>query len=306
MKLNLERPLLFFDVESTGLSVAKDSIIELSFVKVLPDGEQRVKTWRIRPWIYAGETSVKGSFGEPVKEGRQKPIDPSAVKIHGIHDEDLKDCPRFCDIAEELADWVRDSDLAGFNSMKFDLPLLAEEFEKVKVYTAKKVNVNLHDKKMVDVQSIYHQMEPRNLNAAYKFYCGGDLKNAHEAEADTLATYEVLKAQLDKYNELKNDVAALSNYSNVAKNVDYEGRLTRNDKNEPVITFGKHKGKTAREVYFSEPSYFSWIETGDFTLDTKRQFRILKEQFRAEGNMPLNDAQLAGGINRLANKFNVK
>ncbi len=148
-------------------------------------------------------------------------------------------------------------------------------------------------------------MEPRNLKAAYKFYCGGDLDKAHEAEADTLATYEVLKAQLDKYPEvLKNDIVSLSNYSNVQKNLDYAGRLKWNESNEAVITFGKHINKTAREVYRNEPSYFSWIETGDFTLDTKRQFRILKEQFRTEGNRPLNDAQLAGGINRLANKFN--
>ncbi len=155
MELKLERPLLFFDIESTGLSVAKDSIIELSFVKVMPDGEQRVKTWRIRPWIYAGEpVDVGGTVKVPAKEGKQKPIDPGAAKVHGIHDEDLTNCPRFCDLAEELADWVNDSDLAGFNSMKFDLPLLAEEFERTKVYGHKNVDVNMHDKKMVDVQSI--------------------------------------------------------------------------------------------------------------------------------------------------------
>ncbi|MCD8207413.1 MAG: 3'-5' exonuclease [Bacteroidales bacterium] len=305
MELKLERPLLFFDIESTGLSVAKDSIIELSFVKILPDGEQRVKTWRIRPWIYAGEpVDGTGTMKIPAKEGRQKKIDPGAEKVHGIHDEDLRACPRFCDLAEELASWVKDSDLAGFNSTKFDLPLLAEEFERVTTYTTKKLDINLHDKKMVDVQSIYHQMEPRNLKTAYKFYCGGDLDKAHEAEADTIATYEVLKAQLDKYENLPNDVNVLSNQFKAQNSLDYAGRLKWNEANEAVITFGKHINKTAREVYRNEPSYFSWIETGDFTLDTKRQFRILKEQFRAESNRPLNDAQLAGATNRLANKFN--
>ncbi len=314
MELKLERPLLFFDIESTGLSVAKDSIIELSFVKVFPDGEQRVKTWRIRPWLYVGETIERPTKdgGKRLIEGAcQKPIDPGAEKVHGIHDEDLKDCPRFCDLAEELASWVRDSDLAGFNSTKFDLPLLAEEFERVEAYTNKKVDVNLHDKKMVDVQSIYHQMEPRNLKTAYKFYCGGDLDNAHEAEADTLATYEVLKAQLDKYENLPNDVNVLSNQFKVQTSIDYAGRLAKRWDDEIIITFGKHRDKTAREVYMTEPSYFSWIETGDFTLDTKRQFRLLAEQYKeerkkkeAELNKPLDDEQLAGGINRLANKYN--
>ncbi|MCD8313641.1 MAG: 3'-5' exonuclease [Bacteroidales bacterium] len=298
MKLNLQRPLLFFDIESTGLSVAGDSIIELSFVKVLPDGEERTKTWRIRPWDYETRT--------------QKKISPSATAVHGIHDEDLTECPRFCDIVDEVVDWLRDSDLAGFNSAKYDLPLLAEELERVRAYTFKKPDVNLHDKKMVDVQNIYHVLEPRNLKAAYKFYCGRDFENAHEAEADTMATYEVLKAQLDKYPEtLKNDVTFLSNFTERQKNVDYAGRLALNDRNEVIITFGKHKGKTAREVYNTEPSYYDWIEKGEFTLDTKRQFEILKNQFRSErrqaafeSNAPLNDNQLRGATNRLAGRFN--
>ena len=297
MNLNLQRPLLFFDIESTGLNIASDCIIELSFVKIMPDGEERVKTWRVRPWDYVNNC--------------QKAINPSAMAVHGIRDEDLTGCPRFYDIIDTVVRWIEDSDLSGFNSTKFDLPMLAEEIERVRKYTDRKPSINLHDKRMVDVQNIYHVMEPRNLKAAYRFYCGAELENAHAAEADTLATYEVLKAQLDRYPEiLKNDVEFLANFSERQRSVDYAGRLALNDKKEVIITFGKHKGKTAREVYFSEPSYFAWIENGEFTLDTKRQFALLKMQFEkekrkaaAESNEPLNEAQLRGATNRLANHF---
>ncbi|MBR5073328.1 MAG: 3'-5' exonuclease, partial [Bacteroidales bacterium] len=175
MELKLNRPLLFFDIESTGLNIAADSIIELSFVKVFPDGEQRIKTWKIKPWDY--ETR------------HQRPISPSASAVNGVKDEDLVDCPRFCDVVDEIVEWIGDSDLAGFNSAKFDLPLLAEEIERVRHYLGRDFNINLHEKKMVDVQNIYHFKEPRNLKAAYRFYCGGDFENAHTAEADTVATY---------------------------------------------------------------------------------------------------------------------
>lgn len=297
MNLNLQRPLLFFDIESTGLNIASDCIIELSFVKIMPDGEERVKTWRVRPWDYVNNC--------------QKAINPSAMAVHGIRDEDLTGCPRFYDIIDTVVRWIEDSDLSGFNSTKFDLPMLAEEIERVRKYTDRKPSINLHEKRMVDVQNIYHVMEPRNLKAAYRFYCGAELENAHAAEADTLATYEVLKAQLDRYPEtLKNDVEFLANFSERQRSVDYAGRLALNDKKEVIITFGKHKGKTAREVYFSEPSYFAWIENGEFTLDTKRQFALLKMQFEkekrkaaAESNEPLNEAQLRGATSRLANHF---
>ncbi len=297
MDLNLTRPLLFFDIESTGVNVASDSIIELSFVKVMLGGEERIKSWRIKPWDYVQRC--------------QKPIGSNATAVHGIKDEDLTECPRFMELANEVADWLRDSDLSGFNSAKFDLPLLAEEFERVRTYTGKELNVNLHEKKMVDVQNIFHILEPRNLKAAYKFYCGDDLENAHAAEADTIATYKVLKAQLDKYpDNLKNDVEFLSNFSNKQKNIDYAGRLALNEHNEAVVTFGKHRGKTAREVYFTEPSYFEWIKNGEFTLDTKRQFELLRQQFEKEkrqaayeSNAPLTDAQLRGAANRLGNHF---
>ena len=294
MNLNLERPLLFFDIESTGLNIASDSIIELSFVKILPGNEERIKTWRVRPWDYVGRC--------------QRPINPSAMAVHGITNEELVGCPTFYDIIDEVTQWLEDSDLAGFNSAKFDLPMLAEEIERVRTFTDKKPQINLHEKKMVDVQNIFHALEPRNLKAAYRFYCNAELENAHAAEADTLATYEVLKAQLDKYPEtLKNDVGFLSNFSERQKNVDYAGRLAYNDKKEPVITFGKHKGKTAKEVYLHEPSYFSWIEQGEFTLDTKRQFALLRQEFekekKAAAARPLNEEELNASLGMLAGKW---
>lgn len=268
MNLNLTRPLLFFDIESTGLNIPNDSIIELSFVKVFPDGKEEVKTWKIKPWDYEKQC--------------QRPIDPSASKVNGITDDMLVDCPTFYEVADEVADWLKDSDLAGFNSTKFDLPMLAEEFERV-VLAGKKLNVDLHSPKMVDVQNIYHTMEPRNLKAAYRFYCGGeDFDNAHTAEADTLATYAVLKGQLDKYGDaLKNDVNALSSFGN-KKSIDFAGYLIQGDDGDAVINFGKFKGKKARDVYNTERSYFSWIQNGAFMLDTKKQFARLEQEFAME------------------------
>lgn len=267
MELNLQRPLLFFDIESTGLNIPVDSIVELSFVKIFPGGEKRVKTWKVKPWDY--------------ELNRQRPMSPEASKVNGISDEMLVDCPTFYEISDEVAEWLKGSDLAGFNSSKFDLPMLAEEIERVKL-AGKDLKLDLHAPMMVDVQNIYHMMEPRNLKAAYRFYCGGeDFDNAHTAEADALATYEVLKAQLDRYETLKNDVKALSSY--VPKRyVDFSGQLIYDDKGEVLINFGKHKGKTAREVYRSEPSYFSWVRQGKFSLDTKSQFARLEEQFKRE------------------------
>ena len=274
MELNLERPLLFFDIESTGLNIVSDAIVELSFVKVFPDHHHEVKTWRVCPWDYAA--------------GKQKSIDPGASQVNGIKDEDVAGEPKFIEIAPEVVDWLRDSDLAGYNSTKFDLPMLAEEIERVREYCKKRIDdpksseqkkekarkvlesidIDLHAKQMIDVQTIYHYMEPRNLKAAYRFYCGGeDFKNAHSAEADTMATYEVLKGELemyqkpDKFHEssLKNNVEFLSGVGGRPRTVDYAGRLVLGKNDEPTISFGKHRGKTAREVYETEPAYFAWI-----------------------------------------------
>ena len=270
MNLNLERPLLFFDIESTGLNIATDCIAELSFVKIFPDGEQRIKTWKLCPWNYVARC--------------QQPMNPSASEVNGLKDEDLAGCPKFHEVVDEVVEWLADSDLAGFNSAKFDLPMLAEEIERVRLFLNRNIDLKLHEKKMVDVQTIYHAMEPRNLRAAYRFYCGGqDFENAHTAEADTIATYEVLKGQLDRYpDQLKNNVDFLANFAGRPKTVDYAGRLLFGKDGEAIISFGKHKGKTAREVYRTEPSYFAWIQNGEFTLDTKRQFEILRQQFEAE------------------------
>lgn len=278
MELNLKRPLLFFDIESTGLNIPTDGIIELSFVKVFPGGEERIKTWKVLPWDYVGK--------------RQIHINDKASEVNGVKDEDLKGCPKFYEVIDEVIEWLEDCDLAGFNSTKFDLPMLAEEMERVRVHMHRDIPIDLHEKKMVDVQNIYHLMEPRNLKAAYRFYCGGkDFENAHTAEADTIATYEVLKGQLDRYEgSLKNDVDSLASIG-AHKTVDYAGRLLYNEGGEPIISFGKHKGRSARNVYSSEPSYFNWIFQGDFTLDTKRQFALLKEKYDRE---------------RLAEKFNGK
>lgn len=271
MNLNLTRPLLFFDIESTGLNIPHDSIIELSFVKVFPDGTDAVKTWKIKPWDYENKC--------------QRPIDPSASKVNGITDDMLVDCPTFYEVADEVAEWLSDSDLAGFNSAKFDLPMLAEEFERVAL-TGKKLDVDLHSPKMVDVQNIYHAMEPRNLKAAYRFYCGGeDFENAHTAEADTLATYAVLKGQLDRYPDtLKNDVNALSSYAN-RKTIDFAGMLIQGEDGQAIINFGKYKGRKAREIFNLDRAYFSWIQNGAFMLDTKKQFAKLENEFAMDKGM---------------------
>lgn len=278
MELNLERPLVFFDIESTGLNIATDSIVELCFVKVYPgESEPKVKTWRVCPWDYVKKC--------------QNPINPSASEVTGIKDEDVAGEPKFSEIVDEAVEWLRDSDLAGFNSAKFDLPLLVEEIERVKAYTGKKIDIDLHKVRMVDVQTIFHKMEPRNLSAAYRFYCKSEgFDNAHAAEADTLATYEVLKGQLSRYENggdnnptaMKNDVEWLANFSSFKKSVDFAGRLAYNAEGEVVITFGKHKDKLAKDVFKTEPSYFAWIDQGDFTLDTKMQFRKIREEVEAE------------------------
>lgn len=254
MQLNLKNPLLFFDIESTGLNIATDRIVEISAVKVMPNGDEHVKTRRLNPTI---------------------PISPEAQAIHGISNEDVKDCPTFKEIAKSLAQWMTGCDIAGYNSIKFDIPLLAEEFLRAGV------DFDFRKRHLVDVQNIFHKLEQRTLTAAYKFYCKKELENAHSAEADTIATYEILKAQLDRYPDvLSNDVAMLADFSTRSRLVDYAGRIVLNDKDEPVINFGKHKGKTVEEVLRTEPSYYAWIMNGDFTLDTKKVLTEIKLKMR--------------------------
>lgn len=254
MKLNLKNPIIFFDIESTGLNVANDRIVEISMVKVMPDGSTEVKTRRLNPTIHISEESSK---------------------IHGIHDEDVKDCPTFNQIAKSLTKWMEGCDIAGYNSNKFDIPMLYEEFLRAGV------DFDFRKRKLVDVQNIFHKKEQRTLSAAYKFYCHKELDNAHSAEADTMATYEILQAQLDKYRNdekdpLLNDIAFLSDYSSKTRLADYAGRIIYNEQGVEIFNFGKHKGKPVAEVLHNEPSYYSWMMNGDFTLDTKKVLTEIK------------------------------
>lgn len=249
MQLNLRNPLVFFDLETTGINIVKDRIVEISYVKVYPNGKEESKTIRVNP---------------------DMPIPAESTAIHGITDDDVKDCPKFKEIAKTLAAQIEGCDLAGYNSNRFDIPLLAEEFLRAGV------DIDLTKHKFVDVQTIFHKMEQRTLSAAYKFYCGKNLDNAHTAEADTMATYEVLKAQLDRYPELENDINFLSKFSSFTNNVDFAGRMVYNEKGQELINFGKYKGKLVEEVLATDPSYYAWIMNGDFPLNTKQKLTEIK------------------------------
>ncbi len=243
MQLKLKRPIVFFDLETTGVDTSRDRIVEISLVKVMPDGEQIVKTRRLNP---------------------EMPIPAEATAIHHITNDDVKDCPTFRQVAKSLAQWLEGCDFGGFNSNRFDLPVLVEEFLRAGV------DVDFKRRKFIDVQNIFHKMEQRTLVAAYKFYCQKELTEAHSAEADTLATYEVLKAQLDRYPELQNDVEALAEFSSRSESADYAGRIAYNEKGEEIFTFGKYKGRTVEEIFRIEPSYYAWMMNGDFPLYTKK------------------------------------
>lgn len=250
MELNLKNPLIFFDLETTGTDTIHDRIVEISYLKVHPNGKEEVKTKRINP---------------------EMPIPPSASAIHGIYDDDVKDCPTFKQIAKSLAVQMEGADLAGFNSSRFDIPLLAEEFLRAGV------DIDFSKRKMIDVQIIFHKKEQRTLEAAYRFYCDRELTDAHSAEADTLATYEVLKAQLDKYSDLENDIEKLaSEFSFFNDNVDLAGRIIRNEHGIEVFNFGKHKGKSVAEVLKHEPSFYAWMMDADFPLNTKQVLTKIK------------------------------
>ena len=243
MKLNLKNPIVFFDLETTGTNINTDRIVEICYLKVYPNGNEETKTMRINPEMHIPEQSSA---------------------IHGIYDKDVADCPTFKGVAKDIARDIEGCDLAGFNSNRFDIPVLAEEFLRADV------DIDMSRRKFVDVQVIFHKMEQRTLSAAYKFYCGKDLADAHSAEADTLATYEVLKAQLDRYGELQNDVAALAEFSTRAESADFAGRILYNEKGEEVFGFGKYKGRSVEEVFRMEPSYYAWMMNGDFPLYTKK------------------------------------
>ncbi|MBO7280036.1 MAG: 3'-5' exonuclease [Bacteroidaceae bacterium] len=250
MELNLKNPIIFFDLETTGVDVSKDRIVEICYIKVWPNGNEVSRTMRINPGMHIPEQS-------------------SAV--HGIKDEDVKDCPLFKDVAKDIANDFMGCDIAGFNSNRFDLPMLAEEFLRAQV------DIDLTRHRAIDVQVIYHKLEQRTLSAAYKFYCGAELVNAHSALADTRATYEILKAQLDHYPEvLKNDMDFLSQFSSFTRNVDFAGRMVYDDAGNELINFGKYKGERVDVVLARDPGYYAWIMNGDFPLNTKQVLTRIK------------------------------
>ena len=249
MDLNLKNPIAFFDLETTGINTAKDRIIEISILKIDLSGKEDTLTMRINP---------------------EMPIPPESTEIHGITDEDVKNAPSFKEVAKNLVHYLEGCDLGGYNCNRFDIPLLAEEFLR------SEVDFDMKKCKIVDVQVIFHKQEQRTLSAAYKFYCSKDLKDAHSAEADTRATYEVLKAQLDRYDDLDNDISFLSGYSAHTRNVDFAGRIVLNDKGVEIFNFGKHKGQPVERILKEEPGYFSWILNGDFPLHTKKVLTAIK------------------------------
>jgi DNA polymerase-3 subunit epsilon len=249
MKLDLKNPILFFDLETTGINVASDRIVEIAWLKVDVNGNETKKSMRVNPGV---------------------PIPPRSTEIHGISDDDVKDAPQFNEIAKTLAKEIEGCDLAGYNSTKFDIPLLAEEFLRAGV------DIDLKKRKFVDVQIIFMKMEQRTLGAALKFYCNKPLENAHSADADTLATYEVLKAQLDRYDNLENDVAKLAEFSSHNRNADFAGRIIYNEDDVEVFNFGKYKGKPVSDVLDKDPGYYGWMMHGDFPLYTKKILTSIK------------------------------
>ncbi len=249
MQLNLKKPIVFFDLETTGVDITHDRFVEISLIKVLPSGEEIEKTRRINPGI---------------------PIPAEATAVHHITDEDVAGEPEFKQIARSLAQELTGCDLAGFNSNRFDIPMLDQEFQRAGV------KFDFSKARFVDVQTIFHKKEQRTLVAAYRFYCGKELDGAHSACADTRATLEVLKSQLDRYDDLPNDIQELSKFSQMNRNVDFMGRLIYNDDDKPVVNFGKYKGQLAEEVLRKDPSYYSWIMKGDFAQNTKDCFTRIK------------------------------
>lgn len=249
MQLQLKNPVAFLDLETTGINTVNDRIVEISILKISTNQTEESKTWLVNP---------------------EMKIPEQATAIHGITDEKVKDAPTFKELAKTVAKFIEGCDLGGFNSNRFDIPLLAEEFLRVGV------DVDMKKRKFIDVQTIFHKMEQRTLSAAYQLYCNKSLENAHSAEADTRATYEVLLAQLEKYESLKNDVEWLAGFSSFNRNVDFAGRITMNDKNEEVFNFGKYKGQIVSEVFKKDPSYYSWMINNEFPLYTKKILTEIK------------------------------
>ncbi|MGB5941333.1 MAG: 3'-5' exonuclease [Leeuwenhoekiella sp.] len=249
MELNLTRPICFFDLETTGVNVAKDRIVEISILKVFPNSKEEQHTWRVNPTV---------------------PIPAETTAVHGISDADVADKPTFRELAQEVYNLVKDSDLGGYNSNRFDIPLLAEEMLRAEI------DFDMKNKNAIDVQTIFHKKEKRTLSAAYKFYCDKNLDEAHSADADTLATYEVLKSQLDRYEDLENNMRSLAEFSAHKKFADFAGFISFNKDGNEIFAFGKHKNKLVNEVLDKEPGYFGWMQNADFPLYTKKILTAIK------------------------------
>jgi DNA polymerase-3 subunit epsilon len=257
LELHLRRPIAFLDIETTGINISADRIIEISILKISPSGKEEWLSQRINPEML---------------------IPPKSTAIHGISDADVSGEPVFREVAKKIATFLEGCDLAGYNAIKFDIPVLAEEFLRADM------DFNFRKRKYVDVQVIFHKKEQRTLSAAYQFYCNKDLVNAHSSKADTAATYEVLKAQLDRYNDLGNEVEKLAEFSSFYNIADFAGRIIYDDNGVEIFNFGKHKGKPVEEVFKEEPSYYSWMMNGDFPLYTKKILTEIKLRSFGKGN----------------------
>ncbi len=255
MDIKLRKPIVFFDLETTGLNISQDRIIEISMLKVLPNGKEILKTYLINP---------------------EMEIPAESTAIHGITNEDVKNAPTFKMLAKELANFIEDSDIAGFNSNKFDVPMIAEEFIRAET------NIDLKKRKFIDIMVIFMKKEPRNLSAAYKFYCDKEIKDAHSAEADTKATFEIFKSQLKKYQDLGEDIDQIADFSSHNNNADFAGRLIYDENKDIVVNFGKFKGKKLKDVLKKEPAYYSWVQKADFPLYTKQLFTKTYIEIKSE------------------------
>ena len=276
MKLNLTKPIVFFDLETTGINIAKDRVVEISILKVYPNGNKESKTWLVNPEIE---------------------IPAESTAVHGITNEKVVNEPTFKELALQINEMIADADLAGFNSNRFDIPLLAEELLRAGI------DFDMNNRKAVDVQTIFHKKEQRTLSAGYQFYCGKDLEGAHSAEADTKATYEILLAQVDKYEDLENTVEALSEFSTHGKRADFAGFVLFNDDDQEIFSFGKYKGRTVEEVLKENPGYNAWIQNADFPLYTKKVLREIKERMSASKKDTMTDEEK---LQALQQKFNLR
>lgn len=249
MDLQLKRPICFFDLEATGTSVTKDRIVEISILKIFPNGNKESRTWLVNPEVQMSE---------------------EVIAIHGITNEKVANEPTFKELAHRILEMIKDSDLAGYNSNRYDIPLLVEEFLRADI------DFEMGKRVAVDVQNIFHKKEQRTLSAAYKFYCGKELENAHSAEADTEATYEILKSQLDRYDDLENDMESLAEFSNRFKAVDFAGFIVYDEDGTECFSFGKYKGQSVEKVLERDPGYFGWVQNADFPLYTKKVLTAIK------------------------------